>query len=491
MDYLFGTKPFAHQLEGFALSRDKEYFALLMEQGTGKTKLTIDTIGDSYCKGEINAALVIAPNGVHRMWITDEIPTHCPEYIETWEAWYSSQPRAKERDQLKRALAARSGLKIVSMNVEALATKKGYAFAKEFLIAHKAILVVDESSVIKNHKAIRTKNILKLRTYAVKRRILTGTPVTQGPLDVFTQFNFLDPTILGMSSYYGFRNRYAIMREMQVRVANGTRSFMQIVGYTNMDELKELIAPHSFRVLKSDCLDLPDKLYQKRYVYLSEKQRKIYAQLKKEVMAEFDGTVMTAPMAMTKLMRMQQVIGGYFTPDVDILTGREIPPQAIDVKNTRVEALAELVSEIQGKIIIWARFNPERNDIVKRLRDEYGEEAVVEYHGSIDSATRAENVTKFQDPTHPARFFVGNVQAGGKGLTLHQASTVIYFSNNFSLEDRLQSEDRAHRIGQTKNVTYIDLVAVDTMDYQIVSALRGKKNIADMITGDEPLGSWL
>jgi SNF2 family DNA or RNA helicase len=292
------------------------------------------------------------------------------------------------------------------------------------------------------------------------------------------------------------------MKEMRT---NG-RSFMNVVGYTNLDELMKLIAPHSFRVTKSECLDLPEKLYMKRYVQLSVEQRKLYNQLKKEVVAELNGTTMSAPLALTRLLRLQQIVGGFFVPDADINgvienTDSEdcitiVPknnistaPQSIDSVNPRIESLIELLQETQGKVIIWARFRSEIAAICERIKEEFGQ-CYVEYHGGVNNDQRGFAVESFQKVPE-IRFFIGHVQAGGKGLTLHSAQTVVYYSNDFSLENRLQSEDRAHRIGQVNHVTYVDMIAVNTMDEKIVKVLQNKKSLADLITGDEPIENWL
>ena len=493
-DYVYKTTPFKHQEEVFMQSREKEYYALLMEQGTGKSKVIVDTASYLYAHGKIDMVCVVAPNGVQRNWVINEVPTHCPDYVNAMAAWYNSTPTKKEREAIC-AVMEHSGLKVIAINIEALATTKGVAFVKNLLTAFSTLLVVDESSTIKSPKAQRTKNLLKLSQHASYRRILTGTPVTQGPLDVFTQFTFLDPYILRTSSYYAFRNRYAIMKE--VRTAG--RTFQKPVGYHHLEELTALVAPHSYRALKADCLDLPAKLYAKRYVQLSDAQAKLYRQLKKDVLAELNGQVMSAPLALTKLLRLQQIVGGFFVPDELVIdesfedgffTVEHKDPQPIDEVNPRIESLIDLIGETNGKIIIWARFRAEIAAICKRLQAEFGASSTVEYHGGVDPERRSDNIKSFQNSSD-CRFFVGHVQAGGKGLTLHAATTMIYFSNNFSLEDRLQSEDRAHRIGQTKNVTYIDFVATDTLDEKIVQALRSKKAIADLITGDEPIENWL
>lgn len=507
-DYVYKTKPFKHQESVFMSSRDKEYFALLMEQGTGKSKVTVDTAAWLYNTGKIDAMLVIAPNGVHSNWVINEIPAHMPEYIQCHSAIYRSSMNKEEEKKLCTVLESPAGMKIVAINIEALVTQKGVNFVKTFLINYRSLLVVDESSMIKSPKAQRTKNLLKLAIHAKYRRILTGTPVTQGPLDLYTQFTFLDPHILRTNSFYAFRNRYAIMKEMHT----AGRSFMNVVGYTNLDELTKLIEPHSYRVTKAECLDLPEKLYSKRYVSLSQNQSQLYNQLKKDIVAEFNGMVSSAPLALTKLLRLQQIVGGFYQPDAILLDcdkyefeaneycesvegkphvfASQQPPVAIDKVNPRVESLIELLEETNGKVIIWARFRAEISAISEAIRERFGDESLVQYHGGVSSDERQTAVQAFQQ-VERVRYFIGHVQAGGKGLTLHAATSVIYYSNDFSLENRLQSEDRCHRIGQKHNVTYIDMIAEGTLDEKIVETLRNKKSIADLITGDEPLNTWV
>ena len=494
LDYIPKYKMFNHQKSVFLESRNREYFALLMEMGTGKTKVTIDTACWLYSQGKIDAVLVICPNGLNPMWI-DQCKEHIPDYIQYKAAYYRSNMTKQEERDLCQVLESDVEMKVASMNIEAIVTQKGVNFAKNFLISYRTLLVVDESSVIKNPKAQRTKNLLKLSVHAKYRRILTGTPVTQGPLDLFTQFSFLDAHILHTSSYYAFRNRYAVMKE--IRTAG--RSFQTVVGYQNIEELQKLISPHSYLVKKSECLDLPEKLYTKRYVTLSESQQKLYNSLKKDIVVELNGMVMSAPLALTKILRLQQIVGGFFVPDEEAWMCDELyemnditdyKPKPIDKVNPRVESLIDLLGETGDKAIIWARFRSEIDAISKRIREEFGDKAVVEYHGGIEPSKRNDNVTNFQNDPE-VRYFIGHVQAGGKGLTLHAASTVVYFSNNFSLEDRLQSEDRAHRIGQTKNVTYIDIIAQNTIDEKIVKALRDKKEIADVITEAGSVADWI
>lgn len=498
-DYLYHTKPFKHQHDIFMLSRDKENFALLLEQGCGKTKIVIDNAAYLYANGKIDALLVVCPNGITRNWVINEVPTHCPDYTNYSAAWYSSQPSKEEEKSLCKTLESQ-GLKIVTINIEALATQKGVAFTKNFLLGYRTMLVIDESTIIKNPKAIRTKNLLKLKVHAKYRRIMTGTPITQGPTDAYTQFTFLDSTILKCNSFFAFRNHYCIMREMKT----AGRSFQVVDGYHNVEELTTLIAPHSYRVTKQDCLDLPEKLYTKRYVQLSDSQRRLYGALKKDIVAEFGGKVMSAPLALTKLLRLQQIVGGHFVPDQccefemtedgelvpqESFTTVNTAPQPIDEKNNRIESLIELLGETNGKVIIFARFRSEIAAISKRIEECFGKGIAVEYHGGIDNTTRSNNVNLFQNDDS-VKYFIGNATTAGKGLTLTAANTVVFWSNDFSLENRLQASDRAHRIGQKSNVLYIDFVAQYTIDEKIVDVLRAKKNVADLITGDN-IGEWI
>ena len=495
MDYVFKTKPLDHQLSRFLIYRDRPFHGHFWEQGTGKSKITIDTACWLYGNGEIDTLIVIAPNGVHINWVVNEIPKHAPDHYNAKSAWYASNLSVREEALLQNVLRYNKGLRCIAINVEALSSKKGIAFYKKLVTTCNPMVVVDESSSIKNHKANRTETLLDLSIHVKYKRILTGTPVTQGPLDVFSQFHFLDKNILHTDNYYVFRSRYAELQEM--RLPGRSMTFKKICGYKNLDELLAKIAPFCDRVTKEECLDLPAKIYQKRYVELSDTQKRIYREMKKELISFHNGKAMSVTMTLTKMIRLQQVIGGFFSPDVVIETEELsddpifIPiSEPIDLPNRRVASLMELISETEGKMIIWARFRSEIKAIVDAIKEEYGAESCVGYHGGISRTSRSLAVKSFQEDDK-ARFFVGNVQAGGRGLTLTAAKTMVYFSNDFSLENRLQSEDRAHRIGQTNHVTYVDFIARGTIDEIVVGALRSKKDVADLITGDVPIENWL
>ena len=477
INYKFKTKPYAHQLTALEKSWDKSEYGYFMEMGTGKSKVLVDNMAMLYDKGKINGALIVAPKGVYNNWFTQEIPIHLSSHIQpTMVLWTASTSKTKDKEY-QSLFETGHDLHILIMNVEALSTKKGLDFAAKFLRSHTTMLAVDESTTIKNPTAKRTKSILQLGKQAEYRRILTGSPVTKSPLDLYTQCNFLNEFLLGFDSFYAFRNRYAHMIE---RNFGGRR--VQLVGsYKRLDELADNIKAFSYRVLKEDCLDLPDKIYTKREIELTEEQSKAYATMKSAALALLKGKMATAPHVLTQMMRLHQITCGHLKNDDGTIT---------KIKNNRMKELLSLLEEVEGKVIIWANYIYDIENIVKNISEEYGEDSIVQYYGAISSQDRADAIKKFQDPNSNARFFVGNPQTAGYGITLTAANNVIYYSNGYDLEKRLQSEDRAHRIGQAKSVTYVDLIAEDTVDEKIVKALRNKINIASEVLGEE-LKAWI
>jgi SNF2 family DNA or RNA helicase len=472
--YKFKTKPYDHQIKALEKSWAQESYGLFMEMGTGKSKVLVDNIAMLYDRGAIRGALIVAPKGVYKNWDQIEFPVHMPEHVEYTKVLWEANITKKKQFELDTLFNDKGDLKILIMNVEAFSTEKGLDFAHSFLniFLGRALIGIDESTTIKNPTAKRTKNILKLRNLAKYRRILTGSPVTKSPLDLYSQCEFLDPFHLGHSSYYSFRARYAHMLD---RNFGGRR--VQIVGsYRRLDELSEKLEKFSYRVLKEECLDLPPKIYMRRTVELTSEQKKVYAQMKQMALAMLDDKVMSTVNVMTQLMRLHQVTCGHFKADDKTIT---------HLKNNRLDELMSLLDEVEGKVIIWANYVEDIKKIVETLKKVYGDDSTVEYHGSVDSTLRQDNIAQFQQKNGPTRYFVGNAQTGGYGITLTAANTVVYYSNNYDLEKRLQSEDRAHRIGQTGSVTYVDLIAEGTIDEKIVKSLRSKINIANEIMGED------
>jgi len=457
-------------------SWNKENFAYFMEMGTGKTKVLIDNLAMLYDKGKVDGALIVAPKGVVKTWYEQELPTHLPDHIENVTVLWQPNITKTQQEKLESLFEIETALHILIMNVEAFSTDKGVKFASKFLNSHKTLMAVDESTTIKTPTAKRTKNIIGLGKHAKYRRIMTGSPITKNPLDLYTQCEFLDPWLLDFTSYYAFRNRYAEMKTMHIR----GRSIQVVDQFKNLGELSETVKTFSERVLKEDCLDLPPKIFMKRHVTLTADQKKIYEQMKKAAMAVLNGKVTTTMTVLTQLMRLHQITCGHFTAD-------DGSTQAVN--SNRLDELMNVLAETEGKAIIWANYQLSVGEIIQRIIKEYGEDSYVHYYGLTSQEDRQDNIRKFQnDPK--CRFIVGTPQTGGYGITLTQAHTVIYYSNGYDLEKRLQSEDRAHRIGQNKTVTYIDMMAEDTVDEKIVEALRKKINIASEVMGEE-LKEWI
>lgn len=465
---IFKTKPFDHQLKCFEISKDAEFYGLFFEQGCGKTKVVIDTTVHLFKEKKIDTLLIIAPNGVHKNWITDELPIHCN--IE-YEAFCWNGTINKENiTQLEKTHKSKK-LRIYSFNIECFVGLKQQELLRSIISSNKCLLALDESQTIKNQSAKRTKFIVDKISKLVKyKRIMTGTPVTKGVQDLYTQLKFLSEDIIGISSFYAFKNKYCQMGGFQMK---------QIVGYKSVDLLQDKIQTHTMRILKKECLDLPEKLYQKAPYDLTEEQLKIYNEIRDDGIAwvknaKENGDPITLDSALVRMKKLQQVALGYLLN----IEGKElieiIPPN----KNPRLLKLKELLENIQGKVIIWTIYT---QDIIY-IKQMLGELAVI-YSGKIDQEEKEENKKLFKnDPK--IKYLIANTQAMARGHTLTEAETSIYYCNSFDLELRLQSEDRNHRQGTKNNVLYIDLEANKTMDKKIIKALRSKKKVADMVLQD-------
>ena len=479
MQFTFKTQPYEHQQEVFDASWDSRSWALFLEMGTGKTKVTIDTIAKLYCDGEIDTAVVIAPKGVYGNWVHKEIPQHLPDEIPVSVVQWQPNLTQTFKAELLSLASDQEHLKILVMNVESFSTKKGVDVAKWFVKRNRNCLVaVDESTSIKNRTAKRTKNIVALGKEAKYKRILTGSPITKNPMDLYAQCAFLGTDLLGFDSYYAFQGRYAVITQRKF----GNRSFQDITGYRNLDELNVKLNDFSSRVLKEDCLDLPEKIYTQRNVALTKEQERAYKQMQDMALAMLEkGELATTQSVLTQIMRLQEICCGHLkTDDGEI--------QALD--SNRMSELLDVISEMDGKVIVWASWVYDIEQIEKELSRVYGPRSVRTFYGATPADERDEIVAQFQDPNSDLRFFVANPRTGGYGLTLTAATNMIYYNNQYDLEIRLQSEDRAHRIGQTRHVLYVDLVSPDTVDEKIIKALRDKIDIAQEVLGEEAK-KWL
>ena len=472
MHYLFKTKPYEHQLRAFNMSKDRVEFGYFMDMGTGKSKVAIDVFAYNYDIGKIRCVVITAPKGVYMNWINQELPAHLPDRISALIVPWKAAPRKSEREALDSLFESEERLKILVVNIEALSSRRAHIFVDKFItLCGPCFMVVDESTTIKNHSSKRTKSTAILGQLCRFRRILSGYPVTRSPLDLYSQCSYLDWRLLGLSSYYAFRSRYAITHEMRA----GGRSFRHVVGYRRLDELTDKLTSFTYRVKKEECLDLPPKVYMSRDVELTKEQKKMYESVRVTALAEINGEIeVTAPLVITRLLRLHQIVCGHVGTD---------DGEIVSLDNNRIDALMEVVNESAGKSIIWATYRYDIRAIVEALESSFGKKSVVQYYGATKQEDRERGILAFQNNPE-TRFFVGNPQTGGYGITLTAASNVIYYSNSYNLEHRLQSEDRAHRIGQDKKVTYVDLIARGTVDEKIFKALRAKKNLAELVLGD-------
>ncbi len=469
--YKFGTKPYKHQYEVWNDSKDKKEYAFFMEMGTGKSKVAIDTAAWLYDQGHINSVLIICPKGAYNNWFNREVPIHMPKHVRYRMAIWTAKHNAAKIREIKNVQTSTEDLRIFVINVESLSTKRAYKEARSFVVGSRCLIIVDESTTIKNHKASRTKAVMSLGLQADYRRILSGQPIANGPLDIYSQMNFLGEYILGFSSFFSFRNRYAIVQKMQL----GNRAFNKVVGYQRLDELEVQLRPWSCRITKGECLDLPEKIYVTREVFMPPDQQVLYDHMRDRALALVNDDLCSADNVLTQLIRLHQISCGHVcTDDGDV----------VRVENFRIEELMKAVKEVEGKVIIWATYRADIKMLIQELSKEYGPRSVVDYYGDTKDTVRAQNIERFQE-SDSTRFFIGNPQTGGMGITLTASHTVIYYSNSYNLEHRIQSEDRCHRIGQNHKVTYIDLICSNTVDAKIVAALRSKKQLAGKVLGDE------
>ena len=477
-EYKFKTLPYDHQKDAINKAYKTNAYAFFMEMGTGKSKVCIDDICISYEEGNINCAVIVAPKGVYRNWSQLELLKHVPDHVDKEIITWSSANTAKNKKKLRKLFENNKKLKFFVINVEAFRTRKGLDFTRKVLEHNECAFAIDESTVIKNPQALQTKNILSLRKYSKQRRILSGLPVTKSPLDLFSQCYFLDPGLLGFESYYAFRSRYAVLLQRNT----SSHSFQEIVDYKNLEELNKKLETFSSRVLKKDCLDLPDKVYTPRLIDLSKEQSKAYDEMKREAMAIIGTDVINVTTVLSQITKLHQIVCGFI-----------LNPQgeAIPIENNRYSALLDVLEEAgDQKVVIWANYRFDIKKILKTIREKYGFKSIKAFFGDTKDQDRQDIVTEFQEPGSELRYIIANPRTAGYGLTLTVSHTVVYFSNSYDLEIRIQSEERVHRIGQTKKVTYIDLLTPKTVDEKIIKSLRKKINISSEVLGED-LKDWI
>jgi SNF2-related domain/Helicase conserved C-terminal domain len=556
-DGIFKTVPYAHQLVAWERFRDSNFFGLFFEQRCGKAKTTIDIAAHKYRQGQIDSLLIVAPNGVHRQWIVDQLKDHLPEDIPYRAAlWEAGRIKVKAyRAELKELLDYTGGLRVLAINVDAVDTaefsgrvpKDPGAFANTFFKGHRVMTVIDESGDIGNAGAKRSKACVRLGRVSRVRAILDGTPVAAGPLALYGQCEFLAPECLGFKSFFAFKAHYAELvrkdfgerdrpcpdckrEELAMRDCERCRGTgwvgkteARVVAvdeetgvkrYRNLDELQGKLNVLSMRVLRSECADLPPKIYNKIWFDLDAEQRRTYDQLRETFRVELRaGKILTAQHVLTRWLRLQQVASGFLPLPAEVtecpqchgtddgcptcgglgyLEGEPTGEVVTVGSPTRLNALLAQVLPLAtpGLLpapgIVWCKFDRDVDAVVAAARG--AGRRVVQYDGRVTAAAKAEAVRAFQ--AGEADLFVSKARSAGRGHDLARADWVAYFSHSWSLRDRLQSEDRAQSLKKTTATAYFDVVAADTVDERIVAALRAGKNLSDVITGD-PKEEWL
>jgi hypothetical protein len=466
-NFRFKRKPRDHQLRSFMVSRDRKAYGLFLEQGLGKTKVEIDTAAYLWSIGEIDTLLIDAPNGVHAQWIDEQLPRDLPDWVPFKAAIYKSEQTQRLKRQIEEVFDFHEGLRIFAVHHDASATDKGVAFIRRVLDSGKVLWVIDESSrKIKTPGAKRTKNTLKLAPLADFRRILDGTPVTKGVEDLYSQLKFLSEDVFGFSSFYTFRNRYCLTRQ----VRGAPTGVVEIYGYQNLDELQQRLDGWTIRLRTQDCLDLPERIYSRRPVTMTSEQRRLYTEMKEEMLAQLDsGEIISAEQAVVKLLRLQQILCGHIKDEEGVV--HAIP------SNRPQEALAAAQQSEGAKCIVWARFHFDI-DILRKTFVEAGY-APVTWDGRTSIEDRGIAKNRFiSDPAIGP--FIANPGSAGTGTDglQHASHTMIYYSNTFKASERWQGEARLWRDGQAGTVSVVDLVVPNSFDVHVLDTLQQRQDIA-------------
>jgi SNF2 family DNA or RNA helicase len=472
-----------HQTIGKDRMRGRRVFALLMAMRTGKTKTALDDFGEMELAGEAKDLHVMAPKGSYRVWL-QQIREHASEDLLTrarvhvWETKGGVDHDFALREFMRSADPKVP--RILIQNIESLVTERARDLTVNFVGQRHAEVVVDESTIIKTHNIARTKFMLRrVKPLSSYRRILSGLPAPRDPLDLFCQFYFLDSRILRCTNYYEFKARYAITR--RIPVPNTRLGYVDIVvGFQYVDEIAELIAPHSYRIKLDDIVELPVK-YEQWEVEMTPEQRRIYVKLREEAIAELEvpGTFVSGAMVVVRMLRLHQLLMGYVVDQNGV--HREID-------ENRTQALLDLLAEYDGKAVIWCSYDYSVRKIAAALEKEYGAEAVARFWGR-NANVREEEDRRFTQEDK-CRFMVATPGSGGRGRKWDVANLVVYYSNTDNLEHRDQSEERAKDMHKEATTLYVDLVVKGTVDEKIIRALRQKINLAATITGDD-YREWL
>ncbi len=463
------VKSYKHQEQALQLTKSLPHYGFFWEMGCGKSKPILETAIWLFMCGEIDGLLVVSDKGCYEGWARDHVPTFMYSNIQYRCEVYGSNMGSAQARKVEALFAAQDDvLDILCINVEALSVGRGIDVARRFLEAHHSMMVVDESTSIKSHKAKRTRNVIALGKIAEYRRIATGTPVTQSPLDLWSQCEFLSPGILGFKSFTGFKSFFSLMS----RVVMGHRTFFQITGYRNLDVLTRTISQFTSRITKAECLDLPPKIYETVYVEHAPEQAQAYREMRDMAVLQVEQGQVTSTLALTLIGKLHQINCGHVRDDSGVTH---------DIPSNRLSSLISLLEKLPGKVVIWGHYQRDVELIMKMIDQTFAPEFAVDYYGETHPRDRILHLQSFRH-NPKCRWFVGTPAAGGKGLNdLVVANTMIYYANYYDLEDRLQSEDRLHRPGQLDKVTIIDMVVPRTVDVKILQALREKRSLASEV----------
>lgn len=474
--YPFKTKPRDHQMRCLNKWYGHTGFACFMDRGTGKTKTTIDMAAALRMEGKIDSLIIVCKLSGRRNW-EDEWVEHSPIPASF------HFPSTTNKKAFYEWMMTPHDMKVMVVGIESLSAGGMAAMMREFASSHaKVMMVIDEAHMISNHKAKRSIECIKMRNLTAYRAILTGTPISTGPLNLYAQFEFLDPDIIGIGDFYAFRNQYAVMGGYRDKRSGKP---MQVVGYKNVDELTRTVAPYTFECRKSDVLDLPPKVFKKSYVTLTKEQRALYDKVKKEGMYEWCGKEITCDNVLSVALRLHQIAGGYITTYTEVVgpngkikrvpVTNEIVPWH---KNPKILDMLDYAAD-NKPMIIWCAYRAEIEACVKALRETYPDRVVREIHGGVSEDDRNKAKDDFQ--SGKCTYLVGNTTTGGASLTLTACEIMYYYNNTEKMIDREQSEDRAHRDGLKHSVLYVDCVAEKTIDETIIKSLQAKVNLSDYI----------
>jgi SNF2 family DNA or RNA helicase len=477
--YEYRSAPYDYQRDLFRKTANKRGWCIFWDPGLGKTKVGIDTVSYLYQQGKIDCVVIIAPKGVDRNWITDEIPVHMPEDVlsKVYTFVYrADKVKTKKAQSAMDEVMAHRGLSFVVAAYDSVRTAPFKSFMKRLFKHRKVFMGLDESQRIKSSTSQVKTTTVAMAKHAAYVRCFSGTPV-EVPTDIYPQVKAVDPEFWvrkGLPTYAEFKNMFCVYAARQY----GARKFEQIVGYKNIEILREWVAEISTRLTKEDAgLQLPPKVYTKRYHEMSAEQSRVYTELRLNTQTLLEsGDLLEVESPMVRLLRLQQIVCGY------VATGEGEPLQRIGKENPRLDLCLEICEDLPHQAVIFSRFT---NDI-SQLCAALGKKAV-RYDGTVDDDTRAHVKKRFQ--SGDVQFFVAS-DAAAEGLTLIGGKTMIFYANDFKLIKRLQKEDRIHRVGQTVSVNYIDLVCAGTVDEDIVRALCNKFDIANQLTGDK-LRDWI